>query len=211
MADSNYIAIEGVVGAGKTTLAKLIGKRLDAMLILEEAESNPFLPDFYRDPRRYAFQTQMFFLLSRYKQQEELPHPDLFHRWLVADYIFAKDRIFAAINLDEREMALYDRVSEALQQYIRPPDLVIYLQSSIRRLINNIRIRNRSYERDMPEEYIRLLSENYNRYFLNYMQTPLIIVNADNSDFLNKPEQVDRLIDMIKAGISGMQYYNPAD
>lgn len=209
MDEPYYIAIEGVIGASKTNLAKLLAERLKANLLLEKPEENPFLTDFYRDRRRFAFQTQLFFLLSRFKQQEGFPQPDFFHKRVVADYLFAKDRIFASINLDEREFQLYEKVVALMESRIPPPGLVVYLQSSPQRLMNNIRIRNRAYEKQMSEDYLNELNEAYNRFFWNYDAAPLLLVNADNIDFVNDKQRLDDLINAIDRPIQGTQYYNP--
>ena len=205
-----YIAVEGVIGAGKTSLAKLLGEQLNAMLVLEQPEENPFLSDFYKDRRRFAFQTQLFFLLSRFNQQEEFPQPDLFHRRIIADYIFHKDKIFASINLDEREFSLYEKVLSLMEPRIPKPDLVIYLQSSPQRLLKNIRIRNRSYEKEIEEKYIAELTEAYNRFFFAYRSTPLLVVNTEKIDFVNNPDHFKDLFKTIISPIQGIQFYNPA-
>ena len=205
-----YIAIEGVIGAGKTSLATLITERFGGRLLLEPHDENPFLPDFYRDPRHFAFSTQMFFLLSRYRQQQEIPQRDLFHELLIADYLFAKDRIFASLTLDERELSLYDKVARLLERDIPPPDLVVYLQSSTERLMTNIRQRNRSYEKPMAESYIRDLNEAYNRFFFNYTATPLLVVNATEIDFVQNAQDFESLLAQLHRPISGVQYYSPA-
>jgi len=204
-----YIAIEGVIGVGKTSLATLLTEKLNGRLVLEKPEENPFLESFYRDPRHYAFQTQLFFLLSRFRQQQELPEPDLFHPVLIADYLFAKDRIFAYINLSEAEIALYEKVMALLEARIRKPDLVVYLQSSTERLMRNIRLRNRSYERDMSEPYIRTLNEAYNHYFLHYAETPLLIVNATALDYVNNPEHLAAVIEEIQRDEVNTRFFNP--
>ena len=205
-----YIAIEGVIGAGKTSLATLITERFGGRLLLEPHDENPFLPDFYRDPRHFAFSTQMFFLLSRYRQQQEIPQRDLFHELLIADYLFAKDRIFASLTLDERELSLYDKVARLLERDIPPPDLVVYLQSSTERLMTNIRQRNRSYEKPMAESYSRDLNEAYNRFFFNYTATPLLVVNATEIDFVHNAQDFESLLAQLHRPISGVQYYSPA-
>lgn len=204
-----YLAIEGVIGAGKTSLAARMAERYGARLLLEQHEENPFLADFYRDSARFAFSTQMFFLLSRYRQQQELPQQDLFHDLLVADYLFAKDRIFAALTLEEREMALYDKVARLLERDILKPDLVMYLQMSTERLMNNIRQRDRSYERSMSEDYIRSLNEAYNRFFFNYTETPLLVINATAIDFVHNERDFEDLMAQLNRPISGVQYYSP--
>ena len=204
-----YIAIEGVIGAGKTSLATRMAEKFGGRLLLELHEENPFLPDFYRDPRHFAFSTQMFFLLSRYRQQQEIPQRDLFQQLLLADYIFAKDRIFASLTLEERELALYDKVAKLLERDVPQPDLVIYLQSSTERLMANIRLRNRSYEKPMAEEYIRDLNEAYNRFFFTYTATPLLVVNATEIDFVHNEQDFDDLVAQLRRPMSGVQYYSP--
>lgn len=204
-----YIAIEGVIGVGKTSLAHLLADHLNGRLVLEKPEENPFLEDFYRNPSAYAFQTQIFFLLSRYKQQKEFPQQDLFHPVTIADYLFAKDKIFAHINLSENELVLYDHIIELMEPSITRPDLVIYLQSSTDRLMKNIKIRGRDYEKPMTEEYIRTLNEAYNHFFFNYHETPLLVVNSSRIDFVNKQKDLENLIDVITRPISGISYYNP--
>lgn len=204
-----YIAIEGVIGAGKTSLARKLCEKYDARLLLEEHEANPFLSDFYKDQHRYAFQTQLFFLLSRYRQQQDIPQSDLFHQTLVADYVFAKDRIFAAITLDDREMVLYDKIAGLLERDIQVPDLVVYLQSSTRRLMTNIRKRGREYETDMSEDYIRNLNEAYNQFFFNYKASPLLVVNSTEIDFVNNDKDFNELVDQLTRPVAGVQYYSP--
>jgi deoxyadenosine/deoxycytidine kinase len=184
----HYIAIEGVIGAGKTSLARMLSERLGARFVLEKFEENPFLPRFYDDPEHYAFQTQIFFLLSRYKQQQELFQADLFHAHIVSDYIFEKDKIFAYLTLRDDELKLYENLLTAIERTIPPPDLVIYLQSSVDRLMENIRIRGREMEKNMSEEYIKELNEAYNYFFFRYKSTPLLIVKATDIDFVNNPD-----------------------
>lgn len=204
-----YIVIEGVIGVGKTSLSRMLGERLDARVIYERPEENPFLEDFYRDPIRYAFQTQLFFLLSRYRQQQEIPQRDLFHETMVSDYLFAKDRIFAHLNLEDRELFLYDRVAVLLEQDIPKPDLVVYLQSTPEHLMANIRKRRRSYERDMSIDYLTSLAEAYNRFFFHYSDTPLLVVNSTQIDFVGKKEDFEELVRQIMRKHSGIEYYSP--
>ena len=173
-----HIAIEGVIGAGKTSLASLIGAKLSAKLVLERFEENPFLSKFYEDQDRYAFETQIFFLLSRYKQQQELHQADLFHRFLITDYIFEKDKIFAYLNLEDDELKLYENVMGAIEHTVPTADLVVYIQCNVGRLMSNIRARGREFERNMSEQYIRDLNEAYNYFFFRYKASPLLIVNA---------------------------------
>ena len=204
-----YIVIEGVIGVGKTSLSRMLGDRLDARVIYEKPEENPFLEDFYRDPQRYAFQTQLFFLLSRYRQQQEIPQRDLFHQTMVSDYLFAKDRIFAHLNLEDRELFLYDRVAILLEQDILKPDLVVYLQSTPDRLMHNIRKRRRPYEREMSMEYITSLNEAYNRFFFHYTDTPLLVVNSTQIDFVGKKDDFEELVRQVMRKHSGIEYYSP--
>jgi len=211
LSDRPYIVIEGVIGAGKTTLAERLAERLDARLVLEQHDLNPFLVDFYKDPARYAFQTELFFLLSRYRQQtEEITQRDLFQQHVISDYHFAKNRIFASITLDEREHVLYDTLINVLEKDIAVPDLVVYLQSSPQRLMRNIRLRNRDYERDMNPEYIEALVEAYNHFFFRYDASPLLVVNSTEIDFVRSPNQFEDLYQRILDAPDGTTFYNPA-
>ena len=205
-----YIAIEGVIGVGKTSLTKKLSDHFGGRILLEQHEENPFLKDFYNNPRQFAFPVQLFFLLSRYRQQQEIPQRELFQDLLVTDYMFAKDRIFASLNLEDRELILYDKVALMLERDMLKPDLAIYLQSNTERLMSNIRKRNRNYEKTITSEYIRSLNEGYNRFFLNYSDSPLLIVNSTEIDFVNKEEDFEDLIHQIARPISGTQYYSPA-
>ncbi|MBZ0264778.1 deoxynucleoside kinase [bacterium] len=210
--DKSYIVFEGVIGAGKTTLATMLADKLDARLVVEQHEANPFLEDFYKTPDRFAFQTEMFFLLSRYRQQlDELAQSDLFHRHLIADYHFLKNRIFAHLTLEEREYTLYDHVASVLERDILMPDLMVYLKSNTQRLMYNIRIRGRSYEKNMQEGYISDLNEAYNKYFANYDKTPLLIVNATKLDFIQYPSQFEALTEAIMNAPDGRSSFNLED
>ncbi len=209
MAEINYVAIEGAIGAGKTSLAELLAQKMDARLILEETEQNPFLPDFYKDKRRYAFQIQLFFLLSRHKQQQELFAIDLFHKKVVSDYFFDKDRIFASVNLDEREFHLYEKLLCILEKDIPKPDLVIYLQTSSEVLLERIKERGRSFERNMDLDYIRALNEAYNYYFFHYSKSPLLVVNTDRIDFVHNQKDLADLLALLDTPLSGTRYYVP--
>lgn len=186
----DFIAIEGVIGAGKTTLATLIAERNGARPVLEQFEENPFLPKFYQDRKRYAFQTQLSFLASRFKQQEKMTNRDLFDQFVISDYIFEKDRIFARLNLDDDEMALYDTIYSIMTGISAKPDLVVYLQSTVERLMENIRNRGRDYEKHITPDYLKELSDAYNQFFYHYNKAPLIIINASNIDFVNNPEHL---------------------
>ncbi len=210
MSEIKYIAIEGVIGAGKTSLAKKIAKRLNAKLVMEKFDENPFLAKFYDNPKRYAFQAQMFFLINRYKDQQRLCQDDLFNDFTVSDYIFAKDRIFAYLNLSKDELKLYESIFPLLQREIRKPDLVIYLQASVDRLMYNIKLRGRNYEKNISRSYIKELSEAYNNFFFKYNDTPLLIVNNTEIDFVNREKDFDDLYKQIFREDRGfIEYFNP--
>ncbi len=208
--DVRYIAIEGVIGAGKTTLAQMLGERLNAKVVLERFEENPFLPKFYEDPERYAFQTQIFFLLNRYRQQQELFQSDLFHSYLISDYIFEKDKIFAYLNLQDEELKLYETLMASIERNIPTPDMVVYLQSSNERLMSNIRKRGRKIEAGLGADYIRDLNEAYNYFFFRYKASPLLIVNATQIDFVNNADDFENLLNEIQRPTRApVEYYNP--
>lgn len=205
-----YIAIEGSIGAGKTTLARLIAEETDARLYLEEVDDNPFIERFYNDIAGYAFQTQIFFLLSRYRQQMEIAQRDLFTDLMVADYLFAKDAIYAHAVLGDDELALYNRIHSILKGKIVSPDVVIYLQTSPEVLLHRIRKRGRSYERGISEDYLLSLNEAFNHFFFHYDESPLLIVNTDRVDFTTNIEQIDDLLSTISDGFEGTRYYVPS-
>ena len=204
-----YIAIEGPIGVGKTSLAELLSKELGARLVLEDFEDNPFLPDFYNDPERFGFQTQLFFLLQRYRQQQDLRQVDMFQKLLITDYMFVKDRLFASLNLDDKEMHLYDTVASLLERNIIRPDLVIYLQADTDVLMKNIAKRGRNMERNVTWEYIDALNQVYTEYFFRYQDTPLVIINTDNIDFVENENDLKEVIDYIRQPVSGTKFFNP--
>ena len=204
-----YIAIEGPIGVGKTSLAELLSKELGARLVLEDFEDNPFLPDFYNDPERFGFQTQLFFLLQRYRQQQDLRQVDMFQKLLITDYMFIKDRLFASLNLEDKEMHLYDTVASLLERNIIRPDLVIYLQADTDVLMKNIAKRGRNMERNVTWEYIDALNQVYTEYFFRYQDTPLVIINTDNIDFVENEKDLKEVIDYIRQPVSGTKFFNP--
>lgn len=205
-----YIAIEGVIGVGKTTLARKLRDRLSAQLILEQFEANPFLENFYANRKRYAFQTQMFFLVNRFKQQQELSQENLFTEFNVCDYIFEKDKIFAYLNLSSDELKLYENIFPSLSRDLRKPDLVVYLQSSIERLMYNIKRRSRKIERNLSRSYIEELSDAYNHFFFRYTTTPLLIVNSTDIDFVHSEEDFNELYKQIFREDRGRtEYFKP--
>lgn len=207
----SYIAVEGVIGAGKTSVARMLAKKLNARLILENFEENPFLEKFYLKPEEYAFRTQMFFLLERYSQLQELHQKDLFQNFTVSDYIFEKDKIFAYLNLSDDELKIYEQIVQGLDRNIIAPDLVIYLQSSPERLMLNINKRNREIEKEISEEYIDNLNDAYNYFFSRYKATKVMIVNCEETDFVNNPSDFDDLVNEIfKTDQSAVKYYNPS-
>lgn len=193
----DFIAIEGVIGVGKTSLAKLLSERNNTRLVLEQFKDNPFLPKFYEDRERYAFPTQMAFLASRFQQQQDMLSKDLFQQMIISDYIFEKDRIFARLNLGEDELALYDSIFDIMTGISAKPDLVIYLQSSVDRLMHNIRQRDRDYERHISRSYLEELSEAYNHFFYHYNKSPLMIINTTEVDFVNNKKHLDYIEEQI--------------
>ena len=204
-----YLAVEGPIGVGKTSLVKLLGKKLGAKMVLEEYENNPFLEEFYNDPERFAFQTQLFFLMSRYRQQQDLRQVDMFHNLLITDYMFVKDRLFASLNLDDKELSLYDTVANILERNVLKPDVVIYLQADTQTLMRNIAKRGRDFEKNMSFEYLDALSQVYTEYFFKYQETPLIIINTNNIDFVNNSDDLDEVIKYIREPVSGTKFFNP--
>ena len=194
---------------GKTSLVKLLGKKLGAKMVLEEYENNPFLEDFYNDPERFSFQTQLFFLMNRYRQQQDLRQVDMFHNLLITDYMFVKDRLFASLNLDDKELSLYDTVANLLERNVLKPDMVIYLQADTQTLMRNIAQRGRDFETNMSFEYLDALSQVYTEYFFKYQETPLIIINTNNIDFVNNNDDLEEVIKYIREPVSGTKFFNP--
>lgn len=207
--DGKYIVIEGPIGVGKTSLATLLSKELNARLILEKAEENPFLTSFYKDQQRHAFQTQIFFLMCRYKQQQELAQQDLFKRATISDYLFDKDRIFAYLNLNENELALYEQIFNLLDARITKPDLVIYLQAEVGILLERIKRRGREYEKELASKYLEDLNEAYNHYFFQYSESPLLVIQTTSIDFVKSRADLDDLIKQITLMKKGTQHYIP--
>lgn len=205
--EHRYIVVEGPIGVGKTTLTHLLTQRFQGRRVLEVVEENPFLSNFYEDRDKYAFQTQVFFLLSRFRQQQELFQQDLFSNLTVSDYMFAKDRIFAVLNLEQNELALYDRVYEELGTRVVKPDLVIYLQARLDVLLARIKKRGRDFERQFDVGYLTSLVESYNTFFHTYRETPLLWVDSSDLDFASNPEHQDALLDVIANTREGVRYW----
>lgn len=204
-----YIAIEGPIGVGKSSLAKILAQKYASRLVKEDVAGNPFLERFYENPRKFAFQTQLFFLLSRYRQQRELAQGDLFEAGLVCDYILAKDKIFALINLEDDEISLYESIYKLLVSTLPKPDLVIYLQARPEVLLSRVRKRGIAYERNISLDYLRTLSDAYNEYFFHYNETPLLVVNTSEIDFVESPRDLEHLVREVKSVKRGTQHYIP--
>jgi len=203
-----YIAVEGPIGVGKSSLAHILGETLSARVILEEPGENPFLGAFYKDRRRHAMSTQLFFLLQRYTQQGELAQGDLFSRNIVTDYVFAKDRLFALLNLSPDEMALYDRIYQMLKVRTTPPDLVVYLQARTEVLVERIRGRARAEEKPIRAEYVQEVAAAYADYFFSYKEGPLLIVNASDIDFVGNLEHRRELLEVIDKAPAGTTHWS---
>lgn len=197
-----YIAIEGVIGVGKTSLARLLQATFSAGLLLEVFEENPFLSDFYGDRARYAFQTQLFFLLSRYHQQRRAVPEALTQGPLIADYTFAKDALFAGINLHGDELELYHRLHDALADKIPPPDLIVYLRAPTDLLMRRIAQRGRDYEKQMERAYIQDLNGAYDDFFNRHAHSPLLILEAEKYDFVHHPADLDAITAQVREKLS---------
>jgi deoxyguanosine kinase len=204
-----YIVVEGPIGVGKTTLTRELAKRYGARTVFEIVEENPFLANFYQDRNKFAFQTQLFFLLSRFKQQQELFQQDLFSQVTISDYLFAKDRIFASITLDPNELSLYERIYETLGPRVMKPDLVIYLQARQDVLLSRIKKRGRDFERKFDADYLSELSRTYNDFFHRYDETPLLVINTSDIDFVENEQDFAELVRAINSIKHGTHYYQP--
>ena len=204
-----YIAVEGPIGAGKSSLAEILAAELGARLVGENPGENPFLASFYKDPRRFALSTQLFFLLQRYGQQSELLQGGLFEQGgVVSDYLFAKDRLFATLNLSPEELALYDRVYQALRPRVTAPDLVVYLQARTDVLLARIEKRGRPEERAIRPDYLREVARAYAEFFFGYSDGPLLIVDASEIDFVGDAEDRAALLDVIGKTRAGINHWS---
>jgi deoxyguanosine kinase len=205
----HYIVIEGPLGVGKTSLAMMLSEKMGGQALLEDVEENPFLVNFYQNPKKFAFQTQVFFLLRRYNLTAELAQIDLFSRVTVSDFLFDKDRIFARVNLEDDEYWLYEQLFQILRKRIMPPDLVIFLQAKTDVLVDRIRRRNKKYERTISHKYLDRINQAFNEFFFHYTDSPLLVVNASEIDFVHNPGEFEDLMAHIRAVKSGTQYYVP--
>jgi deoxyadenosine/deoxycytidine kinase len=208
--DPKYLVVEGPIGVGKTSLVTLLADQLGGKAILEESENNPFLLRFYRDRRRWAFQTQLFFLLSRYRQQEEMAQHELFSNVTITDVFLPKDRIFASLNLSPDELVLYDQVYGLLRGRLPKPDLVIYLHAETDVLMQRVHQRGREYEKELTWEYLDALNRAYNEFFFGYTDTPLLVIQTTEIDFVNNVADLSELIRQLRHMKGGVQYYVPA-
>lgn len=204
MENLRYLAVEGPIGVGKSSLAKMLAEDLNGRLILEEAAANPFLGSFYENPQQYAFQAQLFFLLSRYRQQVELKQQDLFSQVTLCDYVFAKDQIFASMNLTAEEMDLYKNIYQLLDARLPKPDLVVFLQADPEVLVTRVKKRGESYEKGISHDYLKNLWQAYNEFFFQYNESPLLVVNTSGLDFIKHKKDYEtlkkELYHMIKSG-----------
>ena len=194
-----YVVIEGPIGAGKTSLARVMSERAGGALLLEDPDANPFLPGFYQDRARYALPAQLYFLFQRVNQVRALSQPDLFARLTVADFMLDRDALFARLTLNDDEFALYRQVYASLKPQAPAPDLVIHLQAAPETLIERVRRRGVAYERGIPDEYLVRLAEHYARFFYQYDAAPLLIVNSDNLNFVDQPADFDLLLGRVAA------------
>ncbi len=208
MASFRYLAVEGPIGAGKTSLARRLAERFGADLLLEQPGENPFLERFYHDMARHALPTQLFFLFQRARQLEPLAQPDIFGRPVVADFLIEKDPLFARLTLSADELALYQHIYDALRPQAPAPDLVVYLQAEPRTLVERVKRRASTWERGISEEYLALLAEGYARFFYHYSAAPVLIVNSENLDFVSREADLDLLIVRIRGMKSRREFFS---
>lgn len=204
-----YVAVEGAIGVGKTSVVTRLAERLDAVTVLEEVGQNPFLKDFYDGKGGAPFQVELFYLLSRYRQQQELLQRHLFQQVTLSDYVFDKSKLFAYLTLDDNELLIYDKLYGLLSESVPPPDLVVYLQAPTEVLLRRIRQRGRPEEAAISEDYLAEVNRAYNHFFFHYTRTPLLVVNTAEVDFVHRDEDLEDLLKQIRSMGKGTQYYVP--
>jgi deoxyguanosine kinase len=204
----HYLAVDGPIGVGKTTLVERLCERFEGVKLLEDV-GNPFLADFYKDRPGTAFQTQLYFLLSRFKQQRDMHQMGLFDKLVLADYTFDKDRIFAYLNLTDDELSLYDKLYKLLEPQVRTPDLMLYLVADVDTCLERVKRRQRSFERHLAGDYLAQLIDAYNHYFHYYNRSPLLVVDTRHIDFVNRSEDFEDLVKVLAKPVKGTEYYVP--
>ncbi len=209
MEKPEFIVVEGPIGVGKTTLAKKLAQSFGSELLLEGAAENPFMERFYENPKAAALSTQLFFLLQRARQMQEMRQADMFNPVRIADFLMEKDRLFAELTLDEDELKLYEQVYDQLTIDVPEPDLVVYLQAPVEVLLGRIENRGIQHERLIEAAYLQRLSDSYVEFFYHYTDAPLLIVNAADIDFANNENDYQQLLERLKSISSGRHYYNP--
>jgi len=207
--EPRFIAVEGSIGAGKTSLVNLLGEQYGARVILEDNDTNPFIAKFYEDQEAYSFQTQIFFLLNRFNQYQELAQRDLFNSVVVIDYLFQRDKVFAQLNLEDHEYRLYEQIFNLIGPKAPKPDLVIFLQANTEVLLKRVSKRGRDYEAFMDPDYLDSVNKAFNNFFFYYSDTPLLVINTNEIDFVEKKCDLEELINKINSHKIGREYYNP--
>ena len=205
----SYIAIDGLICTGKTFLTNLLCRKFNATPVLEPYDENPFLEKFYANPQQFSFPAELFFLISRYQQLSQYVQTDLFRQFIISDYMFEKNRIFASVTLNEQELALYFKISEMLVRNLPKPDLILYLQADIPLLMERIKDRSREYENSITEQYLKLINEAYNTYLFHITDVPVLVLNVSHLDFDEDSADLHWLLNEINTPFKGIKYINP--